>query len=199
MTDTVIRLAAPKDGGQVAAIYAPFVTDTVVSFELTPPDAEEMMRRITGTMEQYPWLVCERAGELLGYANASQHRTRSAYQWSVDTAIYTGPACRRSGLGRALYTSLLGVLTLQGFYNAYAGVTLPNPASVGLHEAMGFEPVGVYRHVGFKMGRWLDVGWWQLSLLPRTDPAAAPRPLSEVSRGDLFQSCLTEGLKYLRL
>lgn len=192
----VIRLATEEDAEQVAAIYAPFVTDTAVSFEVDAPDAQETKRRISATMALYPWLVCERGGELLGYAYTSQHRTRTAYQWSVDVAIYTGAANRRMGLGRALYTALLEVLPLQGFYNAYAGIALPNEASVGLHEAMGFEPIGVYLKVGFKLGRWHDVGWWQRPLQPRSAPTAAPLPFAAVSGLEAFQMCLMRGTRY---
>jgi len=186
----IIRLAEAADAEQVAAIYAPVVASTAISFEMEPPDTEETRRRIASTLERYPWLVCERGGEIMGYVYASQYRTRAAYQWSVDTAVYIRADCRRAGVGRALYTALLDVLPLQGFYNAYAGIALPNPASTALHEAMGFEPVGVYRQVGFKFGRWHDVGWWQRSLQPRSDPSAAPVLLAAVSSSGAFQNRL---------
>src|SRR5919199_3326619 len=140
----ISRLATERDAEQIAAIYAPNVTETIISFELEPPDAEEMRRRITGTLERFPWLVCEREKRVSGYAYASAHGSRAAYRWSVDVSAYVHEGERRSGVGRALYTSLFSLLSLQGFYNAYAGITLPNPASVGLHEALGFRPVGVY-------------------------------------------------------
>lgn len=194
-----IRLATADDAGTIAAIYAPFVTETAVSFEIDAPDAEEMERRIVETFEHFPWLVCEVGGYVAGYAYASRHRSRTAYQWSVDTAIYTHPQYRRVGMGRALYTSLLAALPLQGFYNAYAGIALPNAASVGLHEAFGFGPVGVYRQVGFKFGRWHDVGWWQIALQPPSDPASAPVPLADVAGSPEYANCLTRGLVHLRI
>ena len=138
-----IRLATARDAAPVAAIYAPNVTETVISFESEPPDEASMRRRIEATLGRYPWLVCERWGRVLGYAYAGAHGSRAAYRWSVDVSVYVHAEAHRTGVGRALYASLFAALRLQGFYNAYAGATLPNPASVGLHEAMGFRPVGV--------------------------------------------------------
>lgn len=169
-----IRPATLQDAGQIQAIYAPIVRDTVISFEQIVPSAPEMQRRISETLDQLPWLVCENQGEILGYAYAGPHRTRAAYQWSVDTSVYVQAQARRIGIGRALYGSLFKILCLQGYVNAYAGIALPNPGSVGLHEAVGFEPVGIYRDVGYKLGAWHDVGWWQRRLQPK--PAAPERP-----------------------
>ena len=154
-----LRLAVVRDAAAMLAIYAPIVSDTIISFELEPPSLAEMERRIASAESQWPWLVCERAGELIGYAYASQHRVRAAYQWSADTSVYVRADARRGGIARALYASLFEILALQGYYNAYAGITLPNPASVGFHEAMGFTLVGVPQ-VGYKLGAWHDVGWW---------------------------------------
>ena len=178
----IIRTATTQDAEAIAAIYAPIVTDTAISFELEPPTVQEMQQRITATLASLPWLVCERQGEVLGYVYASQHRSRAAYQWSVDVSVYIHADIRRAGIGRALYTSLFRLLTLQGFYNGYAGITLPNPASVHLHETLGFEPVGVYRSVGFKLGAWHDVGWWQLRLQTDTPSPAPPTPFAEVGQ-----------------
>ena len=112
------------------------------------------------SLPAFPWLVADVGGEVLGYVYASKHRARAAYLWSVDTTVYIHPRVRRGGVGRALYTTLFGILTLQRFCNAYAGISLPNPGSVGLHEAVGFEKVGVYRGVAYKLGAWHDAGWW---------------------------------------
>jgi phosphinothricin acetyltransferase len=170
---TTIDFATPQDAGQIAEIYGPCVRDTFISFEVEAPTAVQMSERILNTMEKYPWLVTRRGGKVLAYAYASQHRSRAAYQWSVDAGIYVLASDRRSGLGRSLYQALFQVLRLQGFYNAYAGIALPNPASVALHEAVGFQALGVYKHVGFKAGTWRDVGWWQLALQePREKPTA---------------------------
>lgn len=192
MTETIMRLAEEGDAEQIAAIYAPIVAGTATSFEVMPPDAAEMRRRIAATLEQYPWLVCERGGEIVGYAYATQHRTRAAYQWSVDTSVYITADCRRRGVGRSLYAALLAALPLQGFFNAYAGITLPNGGSVGLHEAMGFQPVGVYRQVGFKLGQWHDVGWWQRPLQPHAEPSGPPLSLAEIRDTLAFAACLAQ-------
>jgi L-amino acid N-acyltransferase YncA len=193
----VLRMATESDGAQVAAIYAPVVRETAISFEIDPPGETEMRQRIASTLKQFPWLVCESAGEVWGYVYASPHRTRAAYQWSVDVTAYVHPAHRRKGVGRALYTALLGVLPLQGYYNAYAGITLPNPSSVGLHEAMGFEPVGVYRKVGYKLGRWHDVGWWSLALCDHDLAPTAPLPVTAVQEQPEWQAGLARGLASL--
>jgi L-amino acid N-acyltransferase YncA len=168
-----LRLATEEDAGQILAIYAPIVRDTPISFEVEPPSAAAMRQRITDTLACFPWLACERYGELQGYAFAGRHRARAAYRWSVDVSVYVHAQARRSGVGRALYGALFRVLTMQGFFNAFAGIALPNPASVRLHESLGFQPVGIYRSVGYKRGAWHDVGWWQLSLQPH---AARPAP-----------------------
>lgn len=161
-----IRLAHPDDAPAFQAIYAPFVTDTPVSFEFVPPTIQEMRQRVEQTLLTHPWLVCEEQGKVLGYVYASQHSARQAYQWSVDVSAYVHERWRGKGIGKALYTSLFALLHLQGFYNVYAGITLPNLASVALHEGMGMRQLGVYSQVGYKLGGWHDVGWWQKSLQP---------------------------------
>jgi L-amino acid N-acyltransferase YncA len=177
-----VRLARADDAGAVAAIYAPNVAAAAISFELDPPDAAEMQRRIAATVPSLPWLVAEEEGAVVGFAYASKHRERAAYQWSVDVSVYVDARRHRRGLGRALYRPLLAIVRAQGFYAAHAGITLPNHASVGLHESLGFRPVGVYRAVGYKLGAWHDVGWWQLPLRERTGQPALPRSLSELQR-----------------
>ncbi len=161
----LIRPATPDDAQAVLAIYAPLVRDTAISFELEPPDLAEMRARIAKTLPVLPWLVSEDAlGDVNGYVYASKHRERAAYQWSVDASVYVDPAHHRRGIAGALYGRLFTLLRLQGFHAVHAGITLPNPGSVGLHESLGFRQVGVYRGVGYKMGAWRDVGWWQLRL-----------------------------------
>ncbi len=174
-----IRLATSNDAMGILAIYAPIVRETAISFEVTLPDINEMRRRIDNTLGRFPWLVCAEGQRILGYAYAHRHRDRAAYQWSVDVSVYVNAQARRSGIGRSMYTSLLSLLDLQGFYNAYAGINLPNPASVGLHEAMGFGLVGIYRSVGYKLGKWHDVGWWHRALRA---PHVPPDPPVEFKR-----------------
>jgi L-amino acid N-acyltransferase YncA len=193
-----IRLATERDAEEIAAIYAPNVTDTIISFESEPPTADEMRLRIEGTLKRYPWLVCERRGRVLGYTYAGAHGSRAAYRWSVDVSVYVHEEARRTGMGRALYTSLFAALDLQGFYNAYAGATLPNPASVGLHESVGFRPLGVYRGVGCKLGVWHDVGWWHLPLRERVADPDPPADLPSVLGSEGWDAALASGLPLLR-
>lgn len=161
---TRIRVAEERDAQAITDIYAPAVTGRATSFELTPPDANEMMRRIVTVLAQHPWLVCESSETILGYVYATTHRERAAYRWSVDVAAYVSADAQRRGIARALYTALFEILALQGYRNAYAGITLPNPASVAMHEAMGFERVAVYHRVGYKMNKWHDVAWFERPL-----------------------------------
>jgi L-amino acid N-acyltransferase YncA len=199
VSPAIIRLATEHDAEQIAALYAPNVTDTVISFEFEPPSADEMRRRIEVTLQRYPWLVCERHdGWVLGYAYAGAHGSRAAYQWSVDVSVYVHEDARRMGVGRALYTSLVAALDLQGFYNAYAGATLPNPASVGLHESVGFRRVGVYRGVGYKLGAWHDVVWWHLPLRERVADPDPPADLPSVLESEEWDAAMTKGLPLLR-
>ncbi|MEM7443092.1 MAG: arsinothricin resistance N-acetyltransferase ArsN1 family B [Pseudomonadota bacterium] len=156
-----IRTAAVEDAAAIAAIYKPIVETTAISFEEAAPSIDEMATRIDTILANYPYLVAEREGQIAGYAYAAQHMARAAYRWSVNVSTYIDEDARGLGLGRALYQKLLADLSDRGFHTAIAGITLPNAASVGLHEAMGFAQVGVYREVGFKFGQWHDVGWWQ--------------------------------------
>lgn len=168
-----VRLATGNDAELVLEIYAPVVRDSAISFETEPPTIEEMRSRIVTTLERLPWLVCETNGRPEGYAYASPYRARPAYQWSVEASVYVAGNARRTGAGRALYSKLFEILRAQGYFNVFAGMTLPNAASAGLHTALGFTPVGVYRNAGWKHGQWHDVGWWQL---PLREPVADPVP-----------------------
>ena len=167
-----IGLASDADVAAITDLYRPIVESTAISFETEPPDQDEMHRRIAETLTSYPWLVCRIGGKCAGYAYASDIAFRGAYRWSVDTSVYVHEDFRRHGIGRGLYISLFGILSAQGYFNAFAGISLPNPASVALHERVGFQPLGIYRNVGYKLGSWHDVGWWQLSLRKARDRAA---------------------------
>ena len=156
-----VRPATLDDAAACAAIYAPYVTDTAISFEEEPPPAEEMARRIGSSIA---WLVLEDAGRVIGYAYAATFHPRAAYRWACEVSVYLELGRRRTGGGRALYGALLPHLTARGYRTAIAGMTLPNEASAGLHAALGFEPVGTYRRVGYKFGAWHDVAWTQLML-----------------------------------
>ncbi len=190
-----IRLATESDAGEISAIYAPVVRETIISFETEPPSPDEMRRRIVNTLGHFPWLVYERDGRVAGYAYAATHRPRAAYQWCVDVSAYVHVDERRTGVGRTLYRSLISVLALQGYRNAYAGIALPNSSSVRLHESIGFTPVGVYRETGYKLGGWHDVGWWQLTLRERDKDPTPPLALPVVVDSEGWKGALTSGLK----
>lgn len=172
-TEIIVRAATSPDADAILSIYQPIVDETVSSFEESPPDSAEIVRRMLAK-PRLPWLVADREGRVAGYAYASLHRQRSAYRWSADCSIYLGPEYRSRGLGRLLYERLVAEVADLGYVSLFAGITLPNEASVGLHEAVGFEAVGVYRNVGYKHGCWYDVGWWQKSL--RDLPTQPPEP-----------------------
>jgi len=170
----LVRDAIPEtDARACLDIYAPFIRDTSVSFEEVVPTVEEFRERIRATIATHLWLVLEVDGHVAGYAYASQHRARASYRWAVDVTVYLAPAYRGIGAGRHLYSELFSRLRGLGFQVACAGVTLPNDASVGLHRAMGFEPVGIYPRIGWKAGAWHDVMWLQLELSPATDTTPA--------------------------
>jgi L-amino acid N-acyltransferase YncA len=194
----MIRLARGSDASAIASMYAPIVEQTAVSFEVDPPDEAEIARRLADTLPSYPWLVLDADGRIEGYAYASRHRARAAYRWSVDVSVYVADGCRRRGVGRGLYRSLLRILTAQGYVSAYAGISLPNPASVALHEAMGFTPIGVYRSVGYKLGAWRDVGWWQLALRPAEAVPAEPRSLTSLQDDSGWPALLAVGAPDIR-
>jgi phosphinothricin acetyltransferase len=170
----MIRTALISDALAIAEIYRPYVTDTCISFEDMPPDENEIRARLTEGLRRFPWLVSEQNGRIDGYAYASPHRSRAAYRWSVDVSAYIRDGMQRRGIGRRLYAALLPLLARQGFRSAFAGIALPNDASVRLHERMGFAPIGIYRDVGFKLGAWRDVGWWGKALNASPDEPIEP-------------------------
>ncbi|HEV2974928.1 MAG TPA: arsinothricin resistance N-acetyltransferase ArsN1 family B [Solirubrobacteraceae bacterium] len=171
-----VREATPADAAACAAIYAPYVTDTAITFETDPPGAEQMAARIATAAERHAWLVLEEDGRVVGYAYGGVFNRRAAYRWSCEVSVYCERGRRRTGAGRMLYEALLARLAARGYRVAVAGMTLPNDASVGLHRAMGFEPVGTYRRIGYKHGSWHDVAWVQRML---GDGAAASEPPAE--------------------
>lgn len=176
-----VRLAGEADAAAVAAIYRPYVLHTAACFELAPPDEAEMARRIAEVGAAYPWLVAETdAGDVVGYAYGTRHRARLAYQWCTEVSVYIREGNQRGGVGRRLYEPLLALLRLQGFVNAYAVITLPNPASVAFHEALGFAPVTVFRAVGHKLGAWHDVGWYLRVLQPHPPVPSPPLAIADL-------------------
>lgn len=178
-----VRPALPEDAAAIAAVYAPYVTDGVVSFEFDPPDAAEMTRRMSAGGERHPWLVAEEGGRVLAYAYASSFRSRAAYDRAVETTVYVAGDAQGRGIGRALHHELLARLTAAGFTQAIAIIALPNDASVRLHERLGFAPIGVNPAVGWKHGRWIDVGMWQRALARPVANAGPGRPGAPAASG----------------
>lgn len=171
-----IRAATPDDADAVLAIYAPVVRETTISFELEPPTREVMRQRIASTLQTLPWLVgVDADGGVNGYVYAGKHRDPGAYRWSVNVSVYIRDDCRGQGVGKRLYGALFDELQRLGYHQAYAGIALPNRASVALHRALGFRRIGTYRNVGYKFDAWRDVAWWQRALCPPPAAPAAPR------------------------
>lgn len=184
----IIRIASIQDAGQILDIYAPYVRNTNISFETAVPSKGEMEQRISSVLSVNPWIVAEEDGSILGYAYASKHRERSAYRWSVDISIYIRQDCRGKSIGKALYTALIAILRLQGYYNVYAGICLPNAASVGIHESFGFKKIAHYNNVGYKSGQWHDVGWWELPLREHTAEPSEPLPLNSIDKEAILKA-----------
>jgi phosphinothricin acetyltransferase len=166
----ITRDGTQADATACAAIYAPYVIESPVTFETEPPDPEEMSERIADALATHAWVVLEDDGRVCGYAYAGPFKTRAAYRWSCEVSVYLEVGRRRTGAGRQLYTALFDRLTARGFRTAVAGMTLPNEASVGLHRAMGFEPVGTFRDIGYKFAGWHDVFWTQRPLATTEGP-----------------------------
>ena len=198
-----LRIPDIEDARHIQRIYAPYVTDTVISFEEIPPTVAEMENRLRQSLPTHPWVVAEIDQTVVGYAYAGKHRSRAAYRWSVEVSVYLDSKYIRKGIGQQLYRALLQILKSQGFLNVYAGIALPNPSSIGLHESFGFKCLGVYSRVGYKLKQWIDVGWWELKLQDQsmlTLPLET-KPLTEIpdlplilkqtgnSAGSCAQSC----------
>lgn len=169
------RLATINDARAIADIYRPYVLETAISFEMEAPTSEEIRERMLQVSGGFPWLVWEQDGAVLGYAYAGAWKSRCAYDWSVEATVYVKQGHHCKGIGKALYTDLLGRLKTQGALNVIAGIALPNEGSVALHESMGFRRVAHFRDVGFKLGKWWDVGYWQLQF----DKPEHPSPLAK--------------------
>lgn len=192
-----IRLATEADAAQMVGIYAPSVLNGAVSFESEVPTQQEFQRRIKAKLAELPWLVCEVDGAVAGYAYAGPHHERGAYRWSLDVTVYVDAGRHRGGIGRALYTALFDCLRLQGYYNAYACITVPNDASVGMHERMGFAQVGFHPNVGFKLDAWRDVGWWHLALQEHAASPAEPLVLGAVVDTPAWRAAIEAGERLL--
>ena len=180
----VLTLHIPElsDASQIQRIYAPYVKGSFITFEDTPPSVVEMERRLRHALPFYPWVVAKMDQTMAGYAYASQYRSRAAYRWSVEVTVYVDSSFFRKKIGHRLYRALLSILQHQGYNTALACIALPNPSSVGLHESLGFTQLGVYHQVGFKLGQWVDTGWWELKLQnpPLSPEPPPPKPLTAI-------------------
>jgi phosphinothricin acetyltransferase len=177
--DAVIRLALQSDASGIAAIYRPYVETTRVSFEEQAPDACEIARRMDSPL--HPWLVAEVDGDLVGYASSSPYHRRRAYRWTVETSVYLSARAQGRGMGKILLSGLIEILMRQGYVTAIGAIALPNPASISLHQRLGFASAGIYREVGFKLGEWTDVSLWQRDLAPRRENPEEPIPFSDLT------------------
>lgn len=180
-----IRLAKPSDAAGILQIYAPYIRETSFTFETEVPSEEAFAERIAQYLSFCPWVVAEENGVIAGYAYAYRHRERAAYQWSVECSVYIHDDFHRRGIAQALYTSLFEILSKQGFRNVYAVINLPNDRSVALHEKLGFIYFATYEQVGYKLGKWKNVGWWRLILNDFGDEPAAPIPFEKMDKNFL--------------
>lgn len=196
-THYTIRLAEQRDVRPMLDIYAPFITHSPTSFEEVVPSEEEFWQRIQATLQEAPWLVCQRDDEVIGYAYASSHRVREAYRWTRELSAYIKEGFRGKNVATALYTTLLELLKLQGYANTLIGITLPNEASIRFHEKMGFSKIGVYHQIGFKHGRYHDVGWWELPI--RTDAPGEIRSIDAIQQTTNWQTAIEKGVNQLHL
>jgi phosphinothricin acetyltransferase len=174
----VIRLATPADARQILDIYAPYIEDTSITFETEQPSVESFAERISSYLQNWPWLVCEKDGLITGYAYASRYRERVAYQWSVESSVYIHDDFLRAGIARVLYACLFDILQQQGYRNVYAVINLPNDRSVALHEKCGFVYFATYEQVGYKLGKWKNVGWWRKIINDFGDEPDPPVPFA---------------------
>ena len=187
----MIRLALPDDANGILNIYAPYISGTSFTFETEVPSVKAFAERIEDYLHNWPWLVCEIDGKIAGYAYGSKYRERTGYQWCVECSVYVHDDFQKIGIASALYFALFEILKMQGYRNVYAVINLPNDKSVKLHESCGFKWFATYENVGYKLGKWKDVGWWQLVINEHNNEPAPPWKFSQIDRTilpSIFQS-----------
>lgn len=192
-----IRLAVENDSVSLLNIYGEFIRNTAVTFETAVPSVLEFSKRISDVVESLPWLVCEIDGEIIGYAYASKHRERAAYRWSVDVTVYINPQYHRKHIATALYTALIELLKLQGYYSAYAGISLPNLKSEEFHKSFGFKPVGVFHNVGYKFDEWRDVKWFELALSDYSKNPFNPKTINEIKDTKEYENIINNAINII--
>ena len=193
-----LRLAKPEDCAGILEIYGPFIKDTATSFESEIPTVEEFWERVQKVLEESPWLVCEWDGIIAGYAYASAHRSRAAYQWTRELSVYIHPDFRKKSIAQALYTATIEILKMQGYCNILAGITMPNEASLRFHQQFGFKTLGIYEKVGYKFGEWQDTHWLQLFIGDPEKSAPALSPLDAVKHTKAFEQALQAGISLIK-
>lgn len=199
MSDNIkIRLATIEDGAEILSIYADYIKNTAITFETEVPSVAEFGKRIERVLENYPWLICEIGGKVAGYAYASKHRERAAYQWSVDLSIYISAKYHRRHIATALYKALIALLQRQGYYNAFAGVTVPNLNSEMFHTQFGFQTVGAFENVGYKLGKWRDVKWFALQIAEYPKEPRLPVILQDAVDTKELEEILKEAAKKIK-
>ncbi len=193
-SDKKIRLVTPLDSAALLEIYAPYVKNTVITFEYEVPTITEFSGRIANITKKYPWLVCETNGRIVGYAYASQFHERSAYDWSVDASVYVHPDYQGKKIGAALYSCLFDLLKLQGFYNVYAIITGANQRSLDFHQSFGFKPAGLYHKVGYKFNQWQDVQWLALTIKDHSQPPQKPKSVDDIKDTPEFDLAVSKAI-----
>lgn len=194
MDELRLRTASIDDAAAIAGIFRPYVEETPITFEETPPDADAVAERVERTLATHPWVVAERDGRVIGYAYASRLRDRPAYRWTAELSAYLDRAERGAGVGSALYRALLATLDRQGFESACGVVTLPNPESVAFHESFDFERVARFPAIGYKLGEWHDVAWYERSLGERREDPDEPTPFAECRTAGWLERILSEAV-----
>lgn len=187
---TTIRLATAADAQGILDIYIPYIENTSITFETETPSIPAFADRIQTYLQNWPWLLCEVDGKIAGYAYGSRYRERTAYQWCIECSVYIHDDYLKGGIASALYTALFEILKKQGYYTIYAVINLPNDRSVAFHEKMGFRHFADYKNVGYKLGKWKTVGWWQLVLRDYNDDPLPPTKFSDLNKdflNDLFK------------
>jgi L-amino acid N-acyltransferase YncA len=187
MTQGNLRMAEVRDAARILEIYAPSILESGASFETSLPSLADFQQRMQDYQAQYPWIVCEVEGRVVAYAYGSSHRSRCAYGWSAESSVYVDKSWQGRGLGKILYRELFELLKIQGVVNIFTGITEPNSASVALHKSLGFSAIGSFKDVGFKLGRWWNVSWWQLQLQKPLEPQALQKPPRHFSKAFSLQ------------
>lgn len=180
----IIRFAKTEDAEVILGIYEEYIKNTAVTFEIEVPTIAAFRERMERIMGQFPWLVCEVDGVIAGYAYASKHGERAAYRWSADLSVYINEAYHRNHIATELYSAVIGLLQKQGYFTVYAGVSTPNPKSEAFHTAYGFRNLGEFKNVGYKLGEWRGVAWYELPIAEYVEEPAEPKKIGDITKKD---------------